>query len=262
MRFPIVLKTPEAGKPDATIYYEIASNGPFQVRDFPIYRAVTRTDELVPGLHTQEESLEIKFPRLPAALLAEVLDFFCEVYRRHGGEAIVILLYHPAQKVFRARVPPQTISQYRDYKGRWKAYMDLKYKSVARPKDFLRLGTIHSHPNMPAYASATDCDDERFEDGLHIVFGDLDMSRITRSASFVANGVRFRLKPSEVMEPFSQSDREAPPDWMACVEVERRSAPPKQWVWAGDPSAATTEIEITSTEIEPGDSRDGESQSH
>ena len=262
MRFPIVLKTPEAGKPDATIYYEIASNGPFQVRDFPIYRAVTKTDESVPGLLTQEESLEIRFPRLPAALLAEVLVFFDEVYRRYGGEAIVILFYHLALKVFRAQAPPQTISLYRDYKGRWKAHLELRYKSMSRPKGFLRLGTIHSHANMPGYASSKDCDDERFEDGLHIVFGDLDTSRITRSATFVANGVRFRLDPSEVMEPFSLSDREAPADWMACVEVERRSAPLMQWVWAGDPSAATTEIEITSAEIEPGESRDGESQSH
>jgi hypothetical protein len=250
MRFPIVLKTPDAAEPEATIYYEVASNGIFQIRDFRTYRAVTRVARAVPGLLPQEEGLELHFPRLPSALLEEVLGFFGTVYHRYRAEAVVIVFYHPDQKSFCVRVPPQTIPLYRDYRGQWRAYLELKYRSVPRPKGFLRLGTIHSHAQMPAYSSFTDCDDERFEDGLHVVFGDLDRSKISRAATFVANGVRFRMDPYRVLESCSVPATPTRADWMAQIQTEKTSSAVTYSGWTSHGSATSGKNDISSTEID------------
>ena len=82
----------------------------------------------------------------------------------------------------------------------------------------MRFGTIHSHADMLAYASHTDCRDEQFEDGLHIVFGSFKSSELSRSASFVAGGRRFPLEPDSVMERCGVPNRAAPAGWLDQVE--------------------------------------------
>ena len=79
---------------------------------------------------------------------------------------------------------------------------------------------------MLAYASHTDCHDEQFEDGLHIVFGSFNSPELSRSASFVAGARRFTLEPDSVMESCSIPDRGAPEGWMDQVEyVENQWKP-------------------------------------
>ena len=217
MNFPVVLKKPDAVEPSAKIHYEVASNGLFQVRKTVFYRVVTRTEGPIPGLLPEKERLELRCPRVPTALLEEVLAFFLEVYRVHRGEAVVILFYDPESQRFRVGVPPQTIPGYFRADGRWQPLYRLDYEGVKSPPGFLRLGTIHSHGDMHAYSSSVDCDDERYEDGLHIVFGDLDRPVLSRSAAFAANGVRFRLDPDAVLEPASARTSTVRSDWMARV---------------------------------------------
>jgi hypothetical protein len=218
MNFPVVLKKPDTVEPSAKIHYEVASNGLFQVRKTVFYRVVTRTEGPIPGLLPEKERLELRCPRLPAALLEKVLAFFLEVYRVHRGEAVVILFYDPESQRFRVGVPPQTIPGYFRVDGRWQPLYRLNYEGVKSPPGFLRLGTIHSHGDMHAYSSSVDCDDERYEDGLHIVFGNLDRPVLSRSAAFAANGVRFPLDPDAVLEPASARASTARPDWMARVK--------------------------------------------
>lgn len=222
MRFPVVLKQVERFKPPAKLYYLVASNGVFQVRDTEAYRAVTRVQDGIPELLAEGERVEFRFPRLRAPLLEDVLGFFDEVYRRYGGEAIVILFYNAQTREFRVGVPPQTITGTRDRWGEWRAHYRLDYGAALRPGGFLRFGTIHSHANLPAYASHVDCEDERFEDGLHVVFGSLDSNELSRSASFVANGLRFRVEPEQILEPSRVPRRAASREWMARVRCEEQ----------------------------------------
>ncbi len=224
---PVVLKRSGTEAPRTRVYYEVAANGVFQVRETDCYRAVTRTPEEIPGLLRQEQSVELRIPRVPAALLEEVVAFFRDVYRQHGGEAIVVLFLCPETGEWRADAPPQTLPGYRDWRGRWRPYLELQYGSVERPEGFLRFGSIHSHAHLAAYASHADCEDEQFEDGLHAVFGHLDSQVPSRAASFVANGVRFRLDPGQVLEPCAtpgpdRPARAARADWLARV---KRSEP-------------------------------------
>jgi hypothetical protein len=222
--FPVILRTSPDARHDARLYYEVAANGVFQVKETATYRAVTRVDG-VPGLQPGEQRLEIRFAPLPAALLEDVLAFFREVYERFDGEAIVILFHHPHTGEYRVAVPLQRIPGYYDGNGRWRAYLELDYAEASRPGGFLRFGTIHSHAELAAYASATDCEDERFQDGLHVVYGHLHRQEPSRAAAFVAGGVRFALEPEQALERCEVPPRAARSDWMARVSLAPRSAP-------------------------------------
>lgn len=221
MNFPVILKTPGHERPSASLYYEVAENGLFQVRNTALYRAVTRAPGPLPGLQPEYERLQLDFPPLPTRLLQDVIAFFAEVYRRYAGEAVVILFYRVETREHRVGVPPQTLPGRRQFDGNWRAHHALYYGHATRPNGFLRLGTIHSHADLPAYSSAVDCADEQFEDGLHVVFGDFHRRNLSRCASFVVNGVRFPLRPVDVLEPVSVPARPARPEWMKRIQLER-----------------------------------------
>jgi hypothetical protein len=224
LHFPVVLKTRDADSPEerearkSPIHYVVAASGVFQVRELPTHRSVTRVSNAIPGLPDEAESIELRVSRLPQRLLEDTLAFFNEVYQRYAGEAIVIPFYDPATREFQMGVPPQRISAYRDYYGRRWAGTHLDYEGVALPAGHVRLGTVHSHADALAYASHTDCEDERYEDGLHIVFGSFKSPELSRSASFVSGGRRFTLEPDSVMEPCRVPSRGAPQGWMDQVE--------------------------------------------
>jgi hypothetical protein len=220
MKVPILLKTDAGVDSDETLHYVVASNGIFQVRRTETYHAVTRVERPVPGLLIEQERLRLLCPRVPAALLEGVLAFFRTVYEEHRAEAVVILFYRPESRAYRVVVPDQTIPGYWRSDGRWQSFLRLSYREVRRPSGYLRFGTIHSHADLAAFASLTDQEDERFGDGLHIVYGHVDRREPSRSTAFVVNDVRFGLVPDDVLEPCRIPDRPAPPGWMARVRRE------------------------------------------
>ncbi len=130
MRFPIVLKTTENFAEPGNLYYLVASNGVFQVRNTPTHRSVTRVERDIPDLLTETPRVELRFPVLPASLLDGVIAFFNEVYWSYGGEGIVVLFFDPKTEEYRAEVPPQKISGYYDSRGRWMADYHLDYGMV------------------------------------------------------------------------------------------------------------------------------------
>ena len=150
---------------------------------------------------------------------------------------MVSIFYHVSGE-FRVGVPPQTVGGYTDATGVFRSHHQLRYGRVATPQGFERLGTIHSHADLPAYASAVDCMDEQYQDGLHAVFGELHKEVPSRWASFVANTVRFRIPPDEAMEPARMPERVAPAEWMARVSQggdpskEIAPAPSTGWIVA------------------------------
>ena len=225
MMFPVRLKARESHRDPARLYYLVASNGLFQVRKTATHRSVTRVTNDVPGLFPETERVDLYFPPIPATLLEDVLAFFHEVYRRYRGEAIVILFYDPKVREFHIGVPRQKISGYTDEHGRWWSDYRLDYEALKRPAGCVRFGSVHSHASLNAYASHADCADEKYEDGLHVVYGSFASADLTRSASFVADGHRFYLRPEEVLETCRVPDRDAPPGWMDHVECRE-----ERWV--------------------------------
>jgi proteasome lid subunit RPN8/RPN11 len=200
---PILLKTEADVRAEENLYYEVASNGIFQVTDTELYRAVTQVTREVPGLYPSRERLEMRFPPLPAEPLEEVLAFFAEVNHRFQGEAIVMIFFDPEARSY-------------------------DYGSAPRPEGHRLFGTIHSHADLSAYSSSVDCDDERFGDGLHVVYGHFGSSALSRSAGFAAGGRRFHVEPAQVLPDCGVPRRAARSDWMARVAFEET----KSWAEA------------------------------
>jgi hypothetical protein len=206
MNFPVLLKTsPEVGC-EENVHYLVASNGVFKIVETDTYRAVTLNRGAIEGLLPERQSLQLRFPPVPKSLLQEALAFFREVFVKYGGEAMVVLFYRPETRTYRLVVPHQTIPGYVRWDGSWRAYLHLRYEQPPRPDGHLRFGTIHSHADVGAEASSTDCEDEQFNDGLHVVYGNIDRFTPSLSACFVAQGVRFAIDPYDVLEPCSVPD--------------------------------------------------------
>ena len=218
MSFEVLLKTESRVESDESLYYLVAANGVFQIRNTPAYYAVTFSEGEIPGLVPETEMLRLRCPPLSAEWTDEVLAFFDAVFQRWKGEAIVVLFYRPETHEYLVRAPTQRIERYRS-RGAWVTEHHLDYDYVERPEGYLRFGTIHSHASSPAYASYTDCADERYEDGLHIVVGDLQRDEQSRSAAFVANGRRFPLDPDRVFPSRPLPKKSARREWLEQVEV-------------------------------------------
>ena len=67
------------------------------------------------------------------------------------------------------------------------------------PDGYCELGSIHAHPGS-AFHSATDIDDERYADGLHIVFGHVDRFPPEIVATLAVRGRRFTIHPADVLD--------------------------------------------------------------
>jgi hypothetical protein len=135
-------------------------------------------------------------------------------------------------------VPPQRIPGYRDFRGNLRAYLRLDYGTVPRPEGFVPFGTVHSHAEFSAYSSGVDCDDERLRgDGLHVVYGHFGRETLSRSASFVVNGRRFKLDPERVLPDCPVPRRPPPREWMERVRFEETKGYSDTRGWSDTPEA-------------------------
>jgi len=158
----------------------------------------------VPGLAAHEARLDLRLPRpIPRPLLERALGFFRAVFQRWEGEAVLVMLYAPPTETcpvrYRFVAPPQKIHG-RVEGGRFRAFMRLDYGACARPApEFRKLGTIHSHGDLPARHSAIDEHDELFETGLHVTAGYIHTTLPEFQAAFVVGGARFPVAAADVL---------------------------------------------------------------
>jgi hypothetical protein len=64
--------------------------------------------------------------------------------------------------------------------------------------------------------------EEKYEDGLHLVIGDLDLEKLSLSATLSVAGTRFKMAPADVLERFNMksSDRDCDEQWLSRVYLE------------------------------------------
>ena len=90
---PVFVKDATFEPPAAEAYFLLAADGLYFVRETLFFSACVRTQGGVPGLRAHAPSLDLKLPRMPAALLERAVGFFREVHVRWGGEAILLMFY-------------------------------------------------------------------------------------------------------------------------------------------------------------------------
>ena len=185
--FPVYLKEDGFKEPDDPIYYLITRDGLFQVKRNLLFHARTKVRGLN-WLMPQQESARLQLPPIPAAILAEIVAFFREVFRLHRAEAVVLLYFSQDDGRYELKIPKQQV-----------AGGHCRYEIGQTPPGWVRVGTIHSHAAADAFHSELDDEDERHDDGLHMTVGNLD-GEASVVCSLVVDGRRFPLKPSDVFE--------------------------------------------------------------
>lgn len=127
------------------------------------------------GLSSLETIAYFRLPRIPYERIQMLDNFFREVDKKFHSEAIVMLTYDPrigGYEGWGILVPEQENNA---------GHCDYKPESVVDDKDdeVIIVGTAHSHPGMSAFASHTDHNDQKGNDGIHITFGWKGNSNIT-----------------------------------------------------------------------------------
>lgn len=210
--FPIYFKNEDFKEPDdQSFYFIVAENGLFLFKKMDLYTACVKAAG-ISWLLPHSESLRLNIPRIPSRLVGICMGFFYEVYHRYRSEAIILLFFSPLAG-FRIGIPKQYV-----YRGTiLHSSCSLRYENFPTPEGYFRLGTWHSHGNLKAEHSFVDAMDEEKEDGLHLVCGDLDISKPSFSLSFMVNGRRFLLEKEDVFEGYEEPI--PPPErWLKKIE--------------------------------------------
>src|SRR3990172_4241968 len=77
-----------------SIYYVLANNGLFLIKDLDLYRACVKV-EGVSSLQSHSESIDFKFPKLPQSMVEASMGFFYGVYQLYRSESIILLFFSP-----------------------------------------------------------------------------------------------------------------------------------------------------------------------
>lgn len=124
-------------------------------------------DEFPQEFMDLEEECTYTMPLIPLDIVNKLDEFFRLVHSQHGTESIVILTYDTTKKGsegWGVLVPEQTNTA---------AHCKYDADSIAsiKPDNVMIVGSVHSHPEMAAYASGTDHEDQADFDGIHITYG-------------------------------------------------------------------------------------------
>jgi hypothetical protein len=146
-----------------------------------------------------KEVAEYTMPSIPRTIIDKLDEFFRLVHAQHGSESIVILTYDTEKtgsEGWGVLVPEQENNS-----------VHCKYDndSIAalKPDHVMIVGSVHSHPEMSAYASGTDHADQADFDGVHITYGwqkTVNNGATQYHIELQIGGNNYILKPEDVFE--------------------------------------------------------------
>lgn len=148
-------------------------------------------------------SVTLTLPLMPYELITKIEQFFRKVHDKLDTEATVILTYDNAFK--NTGSPSDGWGVLIPKQENTAMACEYKPESIATliPNNTTYVvGTVHSHPEMPAYASGTDHKDQSAEDGLHITIGWQPPGNHTEyHIGLAVGGEEWTLQPSQVFAP-------------------------------------------------------------
>jgi hypothetical protein len=238
---PIYVKVqPDMPWPEERAFYLMTSDGLFLCRNHPFFSSSVPVRNFPAELAGHEPSLRISYPKLPQRMLERVVGFFARVGLLYGAEAIVLLAWHKGNESLELIVPDQCSIVSTNWHGE-PIPIEVHYETPKLPPHLMLIGDLHSHVDGPAYASATDREDELHRPGLHVVVGRL-MSREPPEfhLELTVDGVRFKVKdPSAILAGYHRRRmNEVPAAWLNKVTVKSWS-PPQRTYWEDDEKGRT-----------------------
>lgn len=176
------------------------------------------------GLATMDERAYWTLPMIPLDMVRKLEGFFRAAYKKHGSEAIVMLTYDPefAESENPAGgwgiLVPKQVNSSGHCKYEWDSVMEDK------PPHVDIVGSVHSHPNMSAFASHTDGEDQYNWDGLHITIGWMNSKNNGEAewhVEFQLNNRRFEFGTDQVFETVQETNEfEDDAGWLDRIEKQ------------------------------------------
>lgn len=177
-------------------------------------------------LASVSEEAYYNMPKIPRPLIDKLDEFFRLVHAQHGTESIVILTFDPTKddsSGWGVLVPEQTNTS-----------VHCKYDadSIAslKPDHVMIVGSVHSHPEMSAYASGTDHADQADFDGVHITYGwqkTVNNGSTQYHAEMQLAGTAYKLDIEDVFE-FIPQLKDPDPEVIEWSEKVKKALPPYQ----------------------------------
>ena len=187
--FPIWINDGKTEMPTDPIFYIIAKDGMYIKKSMGHFETMNKVNN-ISILKSCETKASLNISKIKARQFAQILTFFKEVYKKFNAEANIILHYNTKKRRYRIEVPTQGVT------GGSVIYMN----GEESYKDYIRIGTIHSHASMSAFHSSTDHFDEENWDGLHITLGHMNNEYFDISCSIMSGGERFMAEPTKYIE--------------------------------------------------------------
>lgn len=197
----------------------------FKVVNNFVGRSVTPVEEdFGVEIASVEEEASYSMPPIPKIIIDKLDEFFRLVHAKHGTESIVLLTYDTTKEGsdgWGVLVPDQTNTA---------AHCKYDPDSVAALKEdhIMIVGSVHSHPEMPAYASGTDHDDQSDFDGVHITYGwqrSVSNGATQYHIELQIAGNSYSLKIEDVFESYT-INKEPDPDVIVWSDKVKKSLPP------------------------------------
>jgi hypothetical protein len=193
-----------------------------------IGRAITETDdEFGPDvLSSVQEEAYYNMPKIPVELADKLDEFFRLVHAQHGTESIVILTFDPTKtdsSGWGVLVPEQTNTS-----------VHCKYDADSiveiKPDHVIIVGSVHSHPEMAAYASGTDHEDQADFDGIHITYGwqkSVNGGATQYHAEMQLSGTAYKLNIEDVFD-VNTTIKDPDPEVVEWTGKVKKALPPYQ----------------------------------
>lgn len=219
MHIPVYLNQRNVDLPDpdgSPSRLIVGANGTFFERRGSMYASCARVDAHALNLAPYDEYCRLTTGKIPRTMQRAMLAFFKRAHALHGGEAALVLLYHPLRRTFRWHCPVQVIDQYWTSTG-WYAGDLIEFQNpLELPGGYIHFGDAHLHVGPPT-PSKTDINDD--QDGLHIIVGNI-RSAPTYHVTFVVDRRRFQFPTEAIFDsPLCPPFGRPPRTWLGQICV-------------------------------------------
>jgi len=210
----------------------------FKVVSNFVGRSVSQsTDPLPETFGALQEECLYNLPLIPFDIVQKLDEFFRLVHAKHGTESIVLLTFdHTVEDSsgWGVLVPEQSNTA---------AHCNYNAESILeiKPENAIIVGSVHSHPEMPAYASGTDHADQADFDGIHITYGwqkSVNGGATQYHLELQMSGKSFKLDVEDVFEGFN-INKDPDPEVVAWSDQVKKALPP---TWGGHSDTVATPV--------------------
>ena len=192
-QFEHILYSKHAEIPDnETNKIVYAANGIFELVENRFLKVSTKIGEFhFPGFKKYAESLELKIPKIPRALIDELIALDRGVYTRSKGEFYAAICYNFIDEKYYIRIPKQEISG-----------ASVTFDKIVDSENEVMVLDHHSHNVMSAFFSGTDNgDDAMAKLKISAVFGNITQQHPTINCRVIINGVANTINIDKIIQP-------------------------------------------------------------